>query len=134
MGDGNILRNYDFDDEDGEWTEGDLHSSKIVVHPNTGLAAVSDKDGVRLYFQTDSGDIQEVTRLDQGAWKTPSTISIAKPVMATAISASNGVSGVFYVHREDSSIHRSYQIAGQWKGKHFACFINSQIYIQKAKI
>lgn len=126
LDDQNTLQDYTYDYEDGEWVKGELRDLNISAHPNTKLCVAYHQSKLHLYFQTQSGEIQEATQQRPGKhWELTRSVLVSGSAIGSAICilrSSGDEIRVFYVHQDDSSIHQTISKNGEWKGKiHGTC-------------
>jgi len=123
LGDGNTLKDFEYDAEEWEWTEGRLAQSGVMSAPATEIAAVNTHQNyVEIFFQGPSGDLQSIFTSGGGAWQASKTLPQTKPLQGASISAIevNGFVHVFYAH-QDCSIHELVLEKGEWSDTKVPC-------------
>lgn len=121
MGEGDILKDFYFDEDEWEWTEGQLAESNIVIAPDTKIAAVSVKETeIQIFFIGSSGEIQLLSATKNGISMRSHPLPPTKPLAGGSLCArkNKDVIHVFYAH-QDFSIHDLVLKNGKWKGKFY---------------
>lgn len=116
----NILKCYTYNAKDAEWSEADLGAvADQELHPDSGLCACSNPEGIRVYFQDPSGDLKGIAR-QNGTWKDLGAVP-AKPGNQTPLSVSFSQSDstlyLYYMHEEGGLHYMAMNFPdGEWKG------------------
>ena len=115
-----ILKCYSYNAKAKRWLEEDLGAvSGQELHPESGLCACFDREGIRAYFQEPPGNLKGIAR-QNGTWKDLGVMS-AKPGEGTPLSVSFSPSSstlyLYYMHK-DKSLHylTMASLGGAWKG------------------
>lgn len=119
MGEGDIIKDFYFDEDEWEWAEGQLAESSIVAAPDTNIAAVSvDHAEIQVFFLGSSGVIQSLSTTKDGILTPSHTLPHTTPSAGASLCAIKikSVIHVFYAHK-DLSIHDLALENGKWNGK-----------------
>ncbi|KAH8149099.1 uncharacterized protein LAJ45_06638 [Morchella importuna] len=119
LNESNVLQDYQFDIDEEEWTLGGLSDLNYVATPGTKLSITKHEETLHLYYQKESGTIQELVlpvSSNEATWKASEELSVANPLKDTSISAVNlaGTIHVFYVNL-DRCIHRCSYEGNSWQ-------------------
>ncbi|KAH8808631.1 hypothetical protein F5884DRAFT_753153 [Xylogone sp. PMI_703] len=103
----NILKCSTYDSDDKTWEESDLGSiSNQELHSDSGLCACSTPEGIRVYFQSPSGDLVGIAQ-QNGTWKELGSVQ-ARPItgspLTVSFSHSDSALYLYYVNT-DKAIH-----------------------------
>lgn len=115
-----VLQDYEYSEDDGEWTPGKLADLNLKAYHATKLAIATNGEVFHVYFQNTAGVLEEVVFDSAGKWNSRGNLSVAKPIMAASISAvaADGVVHVWYAH-QDKSIHQAVYENSNWSGEIF---------------
>lgn len=119
LNDENILQDFEFLSDTGEWTPGQLSMAKVVAAPNTKVAGTYTNGGsIYIFYQDPSGQIQSVSNGAGSHWQSLIGLPSTTPVDGASIYAisMNDSIHVFYAHK-DNSIHALVFSGNKWSGK-----------------
>lgn len=115
----NTIKDFEFDPEEWEWTEGYLSELAIEAAPETEFAAFSSSENSReVFFQSPSGNIQSVYTKDGRTWELSSHLPETDPALGASL-CSLKIGNRFYVFysHQNCSIHFLVFDGETWKGK-----------------
>jgi hypothetical protein len=118
LGEDDILQDFWYDDNTGEWMSGKLAAIKAVASPDAEIAATcTADDSIYVFFQNPTGGgIQSVHTINHGEkWQSASDIPPTQAVSGPSIYAMTlqNTIHVFYTH-EDNFIHELVFNDGKW--------------------
>lgn len=116
LNDENILQDFEFLSDTGEWTPGQLSMAKVVAAPNTKVAGTYTNGGsIYIFYQDPSGQIQSVSNGAGSHWQPLIGLPSTTPVDGASIYAisMNDSIHVFYAHK-DNSIHALILSGNKW--------------------
>jgi len=117
LGEYNTVKDFEFDPEEWEWTEGSLGELAIEASPATEIAAISN-DGTHreIFFQGPSGNIQSVYAKGGQTWELSSYLPETNPMVGASLCflKVGGKAHLFYSH-QSCSIHALTLDGEAWK-------------------
>ncbi|KAL1961717.1 hypothetical protein VTN77DRAFT_1117 [Rasamsonia byssochlamydoides] len=118
LDEGNILQDFEFDEDTAEWTPGQLASFGVEAAPDTKFATVAHPEDETIYVfsQGSSGQIQAL-RGEHDWWGIVVGLPLTDPLPGASIHAVSvkGAIRVFYAHR-DNSVHELVLLEdGTWR-------------------
>jgi len=116
-----ILKCYSYDANESTWSEVDLGpAAGQQLHPESGLCACFNPEGIRVYFQDPSGSLRGIA-LQNGTWTELGTVP-AKPARGTPLSIafSNSTFYLYYMNADGYLHYLNMAIPdGKWKDNLF---------------
>ncbi|KAH8665290.1 hypothetical protein BGZ60DRAFT_411120 [Tricladium varicosporioides] len=120
LNENDVLQDFYFDDNTGEWTPGKLAAIEAMAAPDAEISATRTTDGsTYVFFQNATGDIQSLHTIDHGEkWQSANEIPPTQAVPSSSLFAITvqNIIHVFYTH-EDKFIHELVFHNGKWTDK-----------------